>query len=269
MKFQARFILNPLFLVSLGVLLLNDHYLKQEYHNAITGKLSDISGIIVLVLFLSALLKGRYKKFIYTSTTLFFIFWKSSYSQGFIDSWNSLDFYTVQRTVDAGDLFCLLILFPLYNYQPKAFILTNYKRVMLYPICGLTLFSIVATSKASRFRSEWIYISETVTVRSSLAHFLDHLAKDNIRYRRDSVYIWGKDTLDRYFLNNIIINKDTVKTLIIGIHDKRKKLEVYIEKLKLSEYGEYAFDDYKEYQKWIKKYRVETVNYFDKIKEQK
>ena len=40
--------MESIFLLAVGTLLLNDHYLKTEYHNFITGKLSDTVGPFVL-----------------------------------------------------------------------------------------------------------------------------------------------------------------------------------------------------------------------------
>lgn len=44
----AKTVLSWPFLVCLGVLLANDWWLKAAYPNAITGKLSDLSGVAVV-----------------------------------------------------------------------------------------------------------------------------------------------------------------------------------------------------------------------------
>jgi len=43
--------LHPIAWSALVLLLLNDHYLKQTFGNALTGKLSDVAGLIVFPLF--------------------------------------------------------------------------------------------------------------------------------------------------------------------------------------------------------------------------
>lgn len=43
-------------LAAVGLLILNDHVLKAAWHNAITGKLSDVAGCFFLPLYVSALL---------------------------------------------------------------------------------------------------------------------------------------------------------------------------------------------------------------------
>ena len=47
-RFPGASLLHPLFLVSLLVLLINDHIAKDLYPGVITGKLSDFSGLLVL-----------------------------------------------------------------------------------------------------------------------------------------------------------------------------------------------------------------------------
>ncbi|MCU0698186.1 MAG: hypothetical protein MUC96_16905 [Myxococcaceae bacterium] len=48
----------PLPLLSMVVLAVNDHVLKARFHNALTGKLSDVAGCFALPLFIAALLAG-------------------------------------------------------------------------------------------------------------------------------------------------------------------------------------------------------------------
>jgi len=43
------------FVICLGLLLLNDFYLKFEYHNWLTGKLSDFCGLFIFPVFWSAI----------------------------------------------------------------------------------------------------------------------------------------------------------------------------------------------------------------------
>ena len=58
-------LLNPLFIFSLIILLLNDNILKSQFHNWITGKISDLFGIIVFVQFLCVFTPGKFKKIIF------------------------------------------------------------------------------------------------------------------------------------------------------------------------------------------------------------
>jgi len=51
--------LHPLTLVSLFVLVLNDHYLKWAHPSFVTGKLSDVAGMILAPIVLSVMTRHR------------------------------------------------------------------------------------------------------------------------------------------------------------------------------------------------------------------
>ncbi len=50
-------VLLPVSAVSLVVLVLNDHFLKDRYHNALTGKLSDAAGMVFFPLFVTGVIE--------------------------------------------------------------------------------------------------------------------------------------------------------------------------------------------------------------------
>ena len=110
---------SPGFVSGLFLLLLNDFVLKEQFHNGLTGKLSDFAGLFVFPLFWSAFFPRR-KALIYVSSAALFVFWKSGYSQFLIEGWNSLPFFGIQRTVDYSDLWALLILPLSYMYSDVA-----------------------------------------------------------------------------------------------------------------------------------------------------
>ena len=56
---RDRPLTHPIALAAIVVLIVNDHVLKSAWPGVVTGKLSDIAGMIVFPLFLSALLRGR------------------------------------------------------------------------------------------------------------------------------------------------------------------------------------------------------------------
>lgn len=141
LKLQFQSIFHIPFLLGLTLLLLNDFYFKAEFHNWFTGKLSDFSGLFVFVLFFQGLFPNK-KLNVYLITGLGFIFWKSNYSQGFIE-WFSQTFYVIHRVVDYTDLLALLVLPVAYFYKPN-----DRLRLKLnpYPILCVALFSFCATS---------------------------------------------------------------------------------------------------------------------------
>ena len=55
----AQILVHPAWLLSLGVLVLNDHVLKAALHSPLTGKLSDFAGLVVAPALLAAVLGVR------------------------------------------------------------------------------------------------------------------------------------------------------------------------------------------------------------------
>src|SRR5918995_4450814 len=51
-----RVLASPVFVLALVVLVLNDHVLKQAWPGWVTGKLSDVAGLVVAPLLLAAVL---------------------------------------------------------------------------------------------------------------------------------------------------------------------------------------------------------------------
>ena len=144
MKNNLKIITAPYFLIGLTILLLNDFILKEIYGNWLTGKLSDFAGLFIFPLFWTAIFP-KYKKGIFLFTALFFVFWKSPYSIGFIDVWSNFMFFEIGRVVDYSDLMALFVLpFAYYYGQQKE----NMKQSRLNPAIPfiLALFSFMATS---------------------------------------------------------------------------------------------------------------------------
>ena len=108
------FVLNYVFAVCLAILFINDHYLKFEYGNWFTGKLSDLVGIIMLPLLLAYLFPRLQHRAIFLAACLF-LFWKSPFSQALIDLYNQYSIISISRVVDYTDLLVLAIL-PLPYY---------------------------------------------------------------------------------------------------------------------------------------------------------
>lgn len=172
------------FLCCLGILLLNDFFLKSYFHNEITGKLSDFAGLFVFSIFWSVFFKKR-KWIPFVLTAILFTLWKSAFSTPFINFWNSLQLFSIQRVIDYTDLFALLILIPAYYYQKLEF--KSYaKTIFKYGVASVCVFSFIATSQPDDYMSSSIPLSKSYilsldldTVRARLA------ALENIDYQED------------------------------------------------------------------------------------
>lgn len=140
---QLHILASPGFLVGLLLLLMNDFIFKAQFHNGLTGKLSDFAGLFVFPLFWAAFFP-RLKFHAYVLTAVLFTFWKSAYSQPLIEGWNSLPFFPIARTVDYGDLLALLMLPLSYAYSnlPCKF---RISRPALYSIAVVSMFAFTAT----------------------------------------------------------------------------------------------------------------------------
>jgi hypothetical protein len=134
---------NQYFILSLIILLTNDFYLKYQYHNWITGKLSDVAGLFVFVYFWAAFFP-RQKRIICIVTGLAFVYWKSAYSQPFINAFSE-NIYTIGRTIDGSDLLALFAIPIAYSVRQDAWAKVKMESTSI-PIAIVTIFSFCATS---------------------------------------------------------------------------------------------------------------------------
>lgn len=231
---NTSYISNLLFLSALALLLLNDFYWKENYPNSLTGKLSDVSGLVVFVLFFSSLVTDQFRFILYITTALLFTWWKSAWSESFIENWNRIfSAYPLERTVDYSDLWCLLVLIPLYFYHPKQERKVFSSGWVSVPLLFAGLFAIVATSKAKNmggYGSTPKYrIEESFKLKMTKADFLKNISFSNISIEKDpdqvsptsSGYYW-------YVLKNFTIEDFNVESMSIGLKEKNKRLIVYI-----------------------------------------
>jgi hypothetical protein len=137
--------LSPGFLLGLMLLLLNDFVLKPQFHNSLTGKLSDFAGLFIFPIFF-AFFFPRFKIHIYILTAILFVFWKSPFSQPVIDSWNGLTMLPIGRTVDYTDIFALIIL-------PLSFFYNNFRPIIRNKFAlSIVLVMIVFAFSATQYR---------------------------------------------------------------------------------------------------------------------
>lgn len=99
-------IAHPLFILCVLTLIVNDWYLKTTFHNSVTGKLSDFTGLFAFPYLLSVLYP-RHSNKIHIGSVLLFVLWKSEWSQPLIDVFNSFTI-PINRTVDYTDYIALV-----------------------------------------------------------------------------------------------------------------------------------------------------------------
>lgn len=135
----------PLFIFGVALLLLNDFYLKYEYGNFLTGKISDFAGLFVFPYFLSSIQIKR-QKAIYFTTFLLFIFWKSTFSQEIIEWFQAVGIGT-NRVVDYSDLVALIVLPFSYQYfQVQLAKEFKVSKALIIPLFIISMFAFWATT---------------------------------------------------------------------------------------------------------------------------
>jgi hypothetical protein len=140
------------FIIGLLLLIVNDHYLKETYHNWFTGKLSDFAGLFIFPLFFVAW-NGRFSRHIYWLTAILFIIWKSPLVDPLIEAFNQLEMLPISRVKDWTDLIALSILPISYLYQRS--IQSNKVIWTPMPIILLASFSFIATSRSPGANAEF------------------------------------------------------------------------------------------------------------------
>jgi hypothetical protein len=205
-----------LFLASIFLLLINDLYLKFEYNNYLTGKLSDFVGLFAFPYFFSSFFPKKIKP-IYILSGIMFVFWKSEFSQPIFDFAHS-NGIGLNRTVDYSDLMALLILPISYFYwKSDSKELFKTKRILKPIIITISCFAFVATSLPKHYeklsmKSEFSTIvnSNKQSVRTQL-----HIYKEGM-FNQDNyrIELSGKNA---HILTSIKVDSISEKTTKIAL----------------------------------------------------
>lgn len=223
MKNKLQLLLHPIFIFSLACLLLNDSYWKYEYHNWLTGKLSDLAGLFVLSVFLLAFFY-RLRLAVYGGITVFFIWWKSPLSQPIIELLNqSLDL-SFNRTIDYTDLVAIPFIFAAGLLKPPAYNFSLANRVVTYFVGAVCLVAFCSTSYYRR-----LTITPDMGPRISYnKSYPSRFNQENILYKLDSMQIAYKvdsfTTVPLQFYGGslLIRNRDSARTNMIVIEPDQK-----------------------------------------------
>jgi len=182
---RLKNLLSPIFIFCLVLLILNDFLLKATFHNVFTGKLSDFCGLFIFPIFWCALFP-KFKSWIFILSGILFVFWKSEYSSGLIESVNT--FFPLQRTVDPTDLLALpvLLLGWLHVKGRKQIVISNslLPRLATAFIAIVTVFSFCATSQRPYLQSfdhpQYVLLRSAVTPDVKLYDEFEFYRKDSL-----------------------------------------------------------------------------------------
>ena len=136
-------------LLSVFLLILNDHVFKYYFPGIITGKISDFSGIFLVIL----VLRDAFPKRALETSVLvvgLFSYWKSPYSQALIEFINTYSLLKLIRTVDYSDLVAFVII-PVahfvYAKRDRYSLKLNIGKLIKIPAIVLTIIGITGTSQ--------------------------------------------------------------------------------------------------------------------------
>lgn len=192
-------LLHPFFLLSLLLLLLNDAFFKHQYHNWLTGKLSDFAGLFAFAVFTIAILPNR-KTTILLLISIVFIWWKSPLSEPFIFYVNNQLHFPFHRIVDYSDYIALAIL-PIACYlRPIHYYPSLSRQIAIGCICFISFSAFTATSLPRRLSDGGkVRLDKNVKTKKTPNEVVEALYNKGLELRKDSAfdsyYIYGEPHL--------------------------------------------------------------------------
>lgn len=143
---RVYLLLTPAFLFSLLLLVINDHVLKQLFHNWLTGKLSDVAGLFAFALFWLAVLPRTWGRGILVTSGTLFVIWKTELSEPLLALFNDLSALSFDRVVDYTDLWSLAVI-PAASWYARTAAPLFLSQLAPIGVGALSLVAFVATSK--------------------------------------------------------------------------------------------------------------------------
>jgi hypothetical protein len=256
---KTSLLLHPFFLLNLFLLIANDHWWKHAYSNALTGKISDFAGLLVMAVCLVACC-GFKKIYAVIFTALFFAWWKSPFSETVIASLG------LRRVIDYSDLAALTMLPIVFLLKPFQYSGLQMRHAIPF-VAAITWTAMVATTYPYMFGGMgypkgYVLVDKRWATKLTTDQFLQKLDSLHIPWRQDSlVYLpvnpYGmmmvvknstdsayrmtpvdelKDTLlyyeknmgSHYIIPFLALEKDTITDIRFRIYDngKRRVLEL-------------------------------------------
>lgn len=203
-----------LFLMGLVVLVLNDHYFKSAYPSWLTGKVSDLAGLFILPVFLSAI-SGRSVALNCFLSALVFIIWKSPLVEPLITAGNVLGI-PFHRTVDFTDLVALAIL-PFSYWYITTITSTKLidKKLVINVLALISFIGLTATTMPGMFGVD---MKKSYRLKRSGPELLKEIEKLNCELEPE--VLDAGDTV--YVLSNLVIEGDSIiRTARFRIKEKK------------------------------------------------
>lgn len=278
---NKNLIINPYFLLGLVLLLINDLYLKYEYGNVLTGKLSDFAGLLIFPMFVAFIIP-KLKKSISLITGIVFILWKTPLFTPVIDFANQLLSINVHRVIDYTDYIALLIL-PIShylinncNYEHNQIKKDKIKSGFTYLVSFIAFFAFCSTSMFVReIPKGSIYIGKSYNIKlskDSIINTINNLGYncifnegDSLHYRKIGYY--QTDNIVRYYIqDNDSVVLDTIANIKYQLEElKPNKTKLTIINVTLTKEGN--IQDWKnlkyfskQYEMWLKENLIQKID---------
>lgn len=254
-------IYNWIFILGLIILILNDHLLKWEFSNWLTGKLSDFIGLLIFPMFLQFLFP-RIGKLSSLVTGLFFIFWKLPVSENFINAYNRIAIIPIVRIVDYSDLIALSILpfAHFFTQNIERFKINNLPNLTLNPLFLLVpaSFAFMATSPPISFYMRPngdIHIGKSYKIKMSREKFLEKLKAEGYAVRLDTIQRQEFTRNESYLIEDVVLSggKDTIKSIEFGFFGGGDKTLLLLKNVNL--HGVRKLSDWRELKRYSKHYQ--------------
>ncbi len=194
---SSRIALTATIAISVGVLVVNDHFLKTAYHNELTGKLSDVFGLLAISL-VGCFTFARHKTLVLAAIACLFTCWQTPLSSGFIDVLNHHGL-PIGRTVDYTDLLTLpVVLVPVFIARYRRLRSRKLKLpVLAYLAC---LFAFVATTLPPREKRSYLDVDKSYLVELPLSAVVAKLnAYQNEGLKKYTYYVDYSEDEDAYY----------------------------------------------------------------------
>lgn len=238
-------ITNLVFLLSIFLLFSNDQFFKYQFSNFLTGKLSDICGIIAFPLLLAYIFPKLKEHSIYLAAFIF-VFWKSEYSQSVIDIYNQVSPLETSRVIDYTDMLVLVFLpIPYYLIKnPKKLTSLSFnklnEKLILIPIFLILIAESPPIDYYYTFSNGNLQCHRcTANVKYNPHDFINKLESHGFVF--DSIrpmYIRGVVNSSSYscFKKELIIDNDTLRNIDFALRPLgESKTKVYFNGMTVSQ----------------------------------